>query len=154
MLYNLGRKCLKYIYFLIILVTREEGTMGDKITISGNIQNSNINVKSTLTNVQHSVGSMPTSDEAARQELQGLIDQLSQALENIPQSLKDEAEAVAAAAQMLVENAKAEKPNKPFLQISGEGLKKAAENLSQVAPTLVSIAGQVVATVMRMKGMA
>jgi phage-related protein len=128
--------------------------MGDKITISGNIQNSILNIKSTLTNVQQSIGSISTGDEAARQELQGLIDQLGQALENIPQNLKEEAEAVAAATQMLVESAKAEKPNKPLLQISGEGLKKAAENLSQVAPTLVSIASQVVAAVMRMMGLA
>jgi hypothetical protein len=127
--------------------------MGDKITISGNIQNSILNIKSTLTNVQQSIGSMPAGDEAARQELQGLIDQLGQALENVPQSLKDEAEAVATAAQMLVENAKAEKPNKPLLQISGEGLKKASENLSQLAPTLVGIASQIVAAVMRMKGL-
>jgi phage-related protein len=128
--------------------------MGDKITISGNIQNSILNIKSTLTNVQQSIGSISTGDEATRQELQGLIDQLGQALENIPPNLKEEAEAVAAATQMLVESAKAEKPNKPLLQISGEGLKKAAENLSQVAPTLVSIASQVVAVVMRMKGLA
>lgn len=127
--------------------------MGDKITISGNIQNSILNIKSKLTNVQQSIGSISTGDEDARQELQGLIEQLSGALENIPQSLKDEAEAVAAATQMLVENARAEKPNKPLLEISGEGLKKAAENLSKVAPTLVGIAGQVVAAVMRMKGL-
>ena len=127
--------------------------MGDKITVSGNIQNSILNIKSKLTNVQQSVGSMSTGDEAARQELQGLIEQLGQALENIPQNLKDEAEAVATAAQMLVENARTEKPNKPLLEITGEGLKKAAENLAQVAPTVVSIAGQVVTAVMRMKGM-
>jgi septation ring formation regulator EzrA len=57
--------------------------MGDKITISGNIQNSILNIKSTLTNVQQSVGSIPTDDEAARQDLQSLIEQLSQSLEHI-----------------------------------------------------------------------
>jgi len=43
--------------------------MGDKITISGNIQNSILNIKSKLTNVQQSIGSISTGDEAARQEL-------------------------------------------------------------------------------------
>jgi hypothetical protein len=131
----------------------EESGMGDRITISGNIQNSNLNIKSTLTNVQQSIGTLKGGDEASREQLQNLIVQLNQALENIPQNLKEEAEAVAASAQMLVENAKVEKPNKTLLQISGEGLKKAAENLAEVAPTVVGIAGQVVAAVMRMKGL-
>ena len=128
--------------------------MGDKITISGNIQNSILNIKSTLTNVQQSVGSIPTGDEAARQELQGLIEQLSQALQNVPDNQKEQAEAVAVSAQAFVETAKTEKPNKTLLQISGEGLKKAAETLSEVAPAVVGIAGQVIALIMRMKGMA
>jgi ElaB/YqjD/DUF883 family membrane-anchored ribosome-binding protein len=128
--------------------------MGDKITISGNIQNSILNIKSTLTNVQQSVGSISTDDEAARQELQGLIEKLGDALQHIPESQNEQAEAVAASAQALVETAKADKPNKTLLQISGEGLKKAAENLAEVAPAVVGIAGQVVAMVMRMKGLA
>lgn len=128
--------------------------MGDKITISGNIQNSILNIKSTLTNVQQSVGSISTSDETARQELQGLIEQLSQALQNVPDNQKEQAEAVAVSAEALVETAKADKPNKTLLQISGEGLKKAAETLSEVAPAVVGIAGQVIALVMRMKGLA
>lgn len=128
--------------------------MGDKITISGNIQNSILNIKSTLTNVQQSVGSIPTDDQAARQELEGLIEQLSQALQNVPAKQAEQAEAVAASAQALVETARADKPNKTLLQISGEGLKKAAETLADVAPAVVGITGQVVALVMRMKGMA
>jgi ElaB/YqjD/DUF883 family membrane-anchored ribosome-binding protein len=128
--------------------------MGDKITISGNIQNSILNIKSTLTNVQQSVGSIPTGDEAARQELQGLIEQLSQALQNVPDNQTEQAEAVAVSAQAFVETAKADKPNKTLLQISSEGLKKAAENLAEVAPAVVGIAGQVIALVMRMKGLA
>jgi ABC-type hemin transport system substrate-binding protein len=127
--------------------------MGDKITVSGNIQNSNITIKSTLTNVQQSVGAMPTRDETARQELQDLIQELSKALEHLPEDRKEQAEAVAASAEALIDNAKAEKPNKTLLQISGEGLKKAAENLAEVAPAVLTIAGQVVAAVMRMRGL-
>ena len=127
--------------------------MGDKITIS-DVQNSILNIKSTLTNVQQSVGSIPTGDEAARQELQGLIEQLNQALQNVPDNQKEQAEAVAVSAQAFVETAKTEKPNKTLLQISGEGLKKAAETLAEVAPVVVGIAGQVIALIMRMKGLA
>src|SRR5512143_1256735 len=88
---------------------REESIMGDEISLSGNYSNVILNIKSTLTNVQQSVGAMPAVDEAARADLQSSIEQLKQALETIPGSLKDEAEAVATAAQMLVDTAKAEK---------------------------------------------
>ena len=127
--------------------------MGDKISIS-NIQNSLVTVKSTLTNVQHSVGRISTEDEAARQRLQELIEELSQALQKIPESKKEQAEAVAASAEDFVEKAKTDKPNKTLLEISGEGLKKAAENLADFAPTVLSIASQVIMTVMQMKGLA
>jgi ElaB/YqjD/DUF883 family membrane-anchored ribosome-binding protein len=129
--------------------------MGDKITFNGDIQKSTIGIRSTftiMTNVGKSVDTIPTDDQAARAELQHLIEQLSQVLEKVPESKKDEAEAVAASAQTLVENAKAEKPNKALLQISGEGLKKAAENLAEVTPTVLSIAGQVVMAVMHLRG--
>ena len=127
--------------------------MGDRITISGNIQNSNLNIKSTLTNVQQMAGTIPGGDDASRKELQALIVQLNQALETVPQDLKEEAEAVAASAQALVESAKAESPNKTLLQITGDGLKKAAGNLAEVAPAVIGIAGQVVTAVMRMNGL-
>lgn len=127
--------------------------MGDRITIS-DIQNSNLNIKSTLTNVQQTIGGLPGDDETARQELQALIVQLDQALEKIPQHLKEEAEAAAASARALIESAEAQKPNKTFIEITAEGLKQAAGDLSEVAPTVLGIAGQIVASVMRMRGMA
>ena len=128
--------------------------MGDQISINGNFNNVILNIKSTLTNMQQSVGAMSAVDETARQELQSSIEQLGQALEKIPASLKDEAEAVAASAQALVDAAKAEQPNKTMLQITGDGLKKAAANLAGAAPAVVGIAGQIIATVLRMKGLA
>lgn len=130
--------------------------MGDRITISGDVNNSILNIKSTLTNVQQSVGALPASDEDARAQLESLIGQLSQALTSpkVQETKKEEADAVAASAQILVETAKAEKPNKTLLQSSGEVLKKAAENLAEVAPTVISIATQIVTAVLQMKGMA
>ncbi len=128
--------------------------MGDQISISGNYQNVILSIKSTLTNVQQSAGAMPAVDDAARQELQRSLEQLSEALEQIPASLKEQAEAVAAATQVLVEAAKPDKPNKTMVEITGEGLKKAAMNLAGAAPAVVMIAGQIVATVLRMRGLA
>jgi hypothetical protein len=128
--------------------------MGDEIHISGNYQNVNLSVKSTLTNVQFTAGAMPTIDEAARQDLQQSLEQLSKALEQIPASLKEQGEAVASATQLLVDTANADKPNKTMIEITGDGLKKAAMNLAGVAPTIVAIAGQVLSAVLRMRGLA
>ncbi len=36
--------------------------MGDRITISGTIQNSNLNIKSTLTNVQQTIDASPEAE--------------------------------------------------------------------------------------------
>jgi len=93
--------------------------MGNEIHISGSYRRVVLEIKSTLTNVQQFVGAMSTVDEAVRQELQGSIAELGKALEQIPPSLKEEAEAVASAAQMFVESAKSEKLNKTALDITG-----------------------------------
>ena len=130
--------------------------MGDRITISGNINNSIVNIKSTLKNVKQSIGAIPTDDEDTRKQLQGLIDELGQMLAGpqVQESKKDEADTVAASTQLLVETAKAEKPNKALLQNSGELLKKAAEALVDVAPGVVGIAGQIVTAVLHLHGLA
>jgi hypothetical protein len=128
--------------------------MGDRITISGNIQNSNLNIKSTLTNVQQKIGALPGSDRSGQEELQALIGQLQQVLEGIPEDLKEQAEAVAASAQALVENARASSPNKTLLEINGEGLKQAAGAIGSAAPGVVSIAAQIVTAVLHIRGFA
>jgi methyl-accepting chemotaxis protein len=118
--------------------------------MSGDFRGAIINIKSTLTNVQQSVGEIHTDDENARQELEKLIGQLSEALEKTPEESQEHAQAVAETAKALVDTAKAEKPNKTMLQITGEGLKKAAQNLAEVMPTVVTIASQIVMTVAKL----
>ena len=84
--------------------------------------NVNINIKSTLTNVQQSVGQIRTDDEASRKELGKLIAQLS------------------------------ETPNKTMVKITAEGLKQAAQNLADVMPVVATIAGHIALTVIRLIG--
>ncbi len=127
--------------------------MGDKITISGNIEGSIVNIKSSLRNVQQSVGAIPSNDAALVEKLKALIDELSQKLQEVPAENKEQAEAVAQTAQALIEAAKPEQPNKTMLQIAGEGLKQAAGTLAEVVPALATIATQIVTTVMQMKGL-
>jgi methyl-accepting chemotaxis protein len=124
--------------------------MADQFNMSGDFRGAIINIKSTLTNVQQSVGEIPTDDESARKDLENLIEQLSEALQKIPAEKQEQAQAVAETAKALVETAKAEKPNKTMLQITGEGLKQAAKNLAEVMPTVVTIAGQIVMAVSKM----
>jgi methyl-accepting chemotaxis protein len=126
--------------------------MADRFNMSGDFRGAIINIRSTLTNVQQSVGEIHSSDETTRKELEALIGQLSEALQNVPAEKEEQAEAVAETAKTLVETAKAEKPNKTMLQISGEGLKQAAQNLAEVLPTVVTIAGQIVMAVAKLTG--
>ena len=126
--------------------------MADKFNMSGDFRGAIIKIKSTLTNVQQSIGDIRTDDETARKELETLIGQLSEALQKVPAERQEQAQAVAETAKVLVDTAKAEKPNKTMLQISGEGLKQAAENLAGVMPTVLTIAGQIVMTIAKLTG--
>jgi methyl-accepting chemotaxis protein len=126
--------------------------MADRINLSGDFRGAIVNIKSTLTNVQQSVGEIHTDDLTSRKELEKLIGQLSEALQKVPEKNQEQAEAVAETAKALVDTAKAEKPNKAMLQISGEGLKQAAKNLADVMPAVVTIAGQIVLTVAKLTG--
>jgi len=126
--------------------------MADRFNMSGDFRGAIVNIKSTLTNVQQSIGEIHTTDEMTRKELEALIEQLSEALQTVPAEKQEQAEAVAETAKVLVETAKAEKPNKTMLQISGEGLKQAAQNLAGVLPTVVTIASQIVMTVIKLTG--
>jgi hypothetical protein len=124
--------------------------MADRYNMSGDFRGAIINIKSTLTNVQQSVGEIHSNDEIARKELETLIGQLSEALQKIPAENQEQAQAVAETAKVLVDTAKAEKPNKTMLQISSEGLKRAAQNLAEVMPVIATIAGQIVMTVAKL----
>ncbi len=124
--------------------------MGDNIRLEGDFRGAIVNIKSRLENVSQAVGQMPGADEDARKELQRLIQQLSKELEKTPPARQEQAEAVAETAKTLVDQAKADKPNKTMLQISGEGLKQAAKNLAEVLPAVIPIAAQIVAAIGKM----
>ena len=126
--------------------------MPDQFDMSGDFRGAIINIKSTLTDVQQSVGEIRTDDQAARKELETLIGQLSEALQKVPDENQEDAQAVAETAKVLVDSAKAEKPNKTMVKITGEGLRQAARNLAGVMPVAVKIAGQIAATVERLIG--
>lgn len=126
--------------------------MADRFNMSGDFRGAVVNIKSTLTNVQQSVGSIVTDDKDTLHTLENLVAQLSDALQNIPAEKQEQAQAVAETTQILVETARSETPNKTMLQITSDGLKQAAQNLAEVLPSVVTIAGQIVMAVTKLAG--
>ena len=129
-----------------------ETKMGDTFNMSGDFRGAILNIKSTLDNVTQTVGQIPHASQSDKDELKGLIEQLNEALQQVPPEKAEEAEVVAEYARELVEEANTEKPKKARIQISGEGLKKAAENIAAVMPTVLTIATQIVATISKVAG--
>jgi hypothetical protein len=124
--------------------------MSDTFNLSGDFRGAILNIKSTLRNVTQTVNTLPGADESAKAELARLIGQLNEALQKVPAEKAEDAEAVADSAKALVEAANKPKPNKATLQITADGLKKAAENMAAVAPAVVGIATQIVAAVFKL----
>jgi septal ring factor EnvC (AmiA/AmiB activator) len=120
--------------------------------MSGDFRGAIVNIKSTLTNVQQSVGDIRAGDEKDKEELQKLIGELNEALQKVPESRAEDAVAVAQTTESLVEQAKTEHPNRTMLRITGQGLKQAASNLAEVMPAVVTIASQIVMTIGRLTG--
>jgi hypothetical protein len=118
---------------------------GDIFNMSG-FTGAIVNIKSTLTNVNQQINTS-TVESSIQQELNHLVDELSQALEKIPADKEEEAEAVAKSAEALINAATEKKPNKTMVEISSEGLKKAAKNIADVMPIVLTIATQIIATV-------
>ena len=131
-------------------MTGPQDTTGDTFTMSGDFRGAILNIKSTLTDVSQTIGALPNAEPSVKEELQQLIQQLQESLKQAPPDKAEEAEAVAMSAELLVQTATAEKPNKPMVQITGEGLKQAAQNIADVMPTVVTIAAQIVGAITRL----
>jgi septal ring factor EnvC (AmiA/AmiB activator) len=110
----------------------------------GDIIHTNVNIGSTLTNVTHQVEMLAQAHADDKVELEQLIKQLEAELNKLPTDHQEDAETVAELTQDLVEEAGKEKPKKGKLEITAEGLKKAAQNLANVAPLIGEIAGKIV----------
>ncbi|ONI80215.1 hypothetical protein ALI22I_43300 [Saccharothrix sp. ALI-22-I] len=117
-----------------------EVTMGDKISFE-NVVNSNINVKSALTNVTQTVGAATTLDDGAKAELNRLVAELGRELEKLPPEQAEDAEAVATTTADLVEKATKEKPNKKLVETSANGLRALVDGLATIAPIALGIIG-------------
>ena len=107
-----------------------------------NIEGSQLFFEATLTNVTFNNVKNASPDQ--KQELEALKQELLEELKKVPPEQQEEADAVATQMEDFVSKAEAEKPNKTLLKISGEGLIKAAETVSKVAPYVAVAAGAIV----------
>lgn len=129
------------------LPPREIGEIHVDIRGGNNI----VNVNSILTSVQQTIQANTFIDPSQREKLEQLLSNLEYELKNIPPENADEAEAVAETAKDLIEKATKEKPNKPLVQISADGLKKAAENIAVITPKVLVTAQAIIAFVMQLQ---
>ncbi len=87
------------------------------------------------------------ADEATKAELSQLIQQLEAALQQIPLAHQAEAKDVAEQAELLVKEVARSEPAPAMVEITGERLQKAADNIKAVMPTVAVIVGQIMTAV-------
>lgn len=116
----------------------------NKISIGGNVTGANVNIGGTQTfhgAVHINYGIIPeTLSDPALSELKAHLGELESALKTISPEYADDVELVQECANEIATEVSKEQPRKKKLEISGESLKKAAENLASVAPIAVKIA--------------
>lgn len=127
---------------------------GDTITMSGNFSGSNVNVKSTLTNVTQTIGTLPDTSQGDKQKLEQLVQQLHALLQQAPPTQAATADEVAEATEILINTAAAETANKTMIKMLGDGLKQAAQRLKDDLPQIVDITANIVTIVSAVAGLA
>lgn len=117
--------------------------MSDKIDMSGDFRGAIVNVKSHVKEATQAVQNISNTDREAHRELDKLFSDLERALETVPRDRANDAEKVALRAKQLAETAAQDKPDKEWLQITADGLKKAASAVVDVMPKVLPLAIQI-----------
>lgn len=117
-----------------------------KIVIQGH-QNI-VNVDSALNSVAQTVQANTYISQYAKQEIESLLKKLFESLKGVPLEMGDEAKVVEKMAKDLVENATKEKPNKKLIEISADGLKKAAKDLEIIIPSVLLISEKLISFIL------
>lgn len=127
--------------------TSGNNVSGDGNTVAGGNQDNrrtSINTGNVSGGVVNIGGDMNVSYGGAggdaRQQLEAQIAELRRALDELRQSHPDDVEVVETLVGEAESEAKKPQPNKKLLEIKGNSLKEAAENLLSVAPIAVKIA--------------
>jgi hypothetical protein len=121
--------------------------LGDQINLA-NLQQTSVIIRSRLENVAHSIGSSAAVSQSTGEELERLLSRLNEALQEVPADRSEEAIKVSKRVETLIEDATSETPDKERVEITGESLILAAKNLANVIPIVLTIATQIVDTVL------
>ncbi|MCP4428327.1 MAG: hypothetical protein GY803_27890 [Chloroflexi bacterium] len=118
---------------------------GDKITV-GDIADSNVAIGKKASNRIQNAAALQDDGKA---ELIQLVTQLEAALKQLPAAQQAEAETVAQEAGNLVNEATRPDAAPAMVEITGDRLQKAADNLKAIMPTVAVIAGQIITAIAR-----
>jgi hypothetical protein len=116
---------------------------GQHIHIGGDVKGQNVVIGSTQTvhgDLTITVGAMPAASEDVRATLQAQVAELLAELEKQPADQTGAVKQVKMAAEDALAEAEKPQPDRDRLEMRGERLKQAAENLLAVAPIAVKIA--------------
>ena len=119
----------------------------DKVQISNSNIVGPVNIRTRLEHVTQTVQQTRGWADEQRNELTKLLTELQTGLETVAEKRPDDADRVTRTAELVVAEATKAKPDKAFLSITAEGLKQAAQSVADIAPTVLAVAGKVIAFV-------
>jgi ElaB/YqjD/DUF883 family membrane-anchored ribosome-binding protein len=93
----------------------------------------------TIRDMAQTIGSSPNADEAAKAELNRLVEQLREALQHVPADQEAEAKTVARRTEELISEATQERPDKESVEFKGNKLKQAAEAIRDTLRIVMTI---------------
>ena len=99
----------------------------------------------TIRDMTQTIHGSPNADETAKAELDRLVEQLREALQQVPPDKAGDTQTVARRTEELVSEATQPQPDKEAVEFKGNKLKQAAENLRDAMPVVMQIATGIVA---------
>ena len=128
------------------------GTIQGGNVVIGGLQYSNGAVNINVGNLDATINNNPNASSDDRAILSNLVNQLQDALRNTPQEQQSAAQKVADRTKELVAEVNSPEIEPDAIKMKASLLKKAAENIKEVFPTVLSIATQIIAHVLRIGG--
>lgn len=127
-----------------------EGTFmsSSKYEFSGTFNNTIFNIESKIDNSTQTLNASSNGTLDARAQVEELLTQLKTELKKIPPERAAQAEAVADMAKETIDEAAKPQPKPHKLESNADGLKKAAEKIQDVLPTVLAIATKIATTIM------
>jgi predicted RNase H-like HicB family nuclease len=121
-------------------------TVGNQTHIR-DIQGSNLNIDSYLSNVSQTIQTIPDASQETKNVLTGAIEELHAELQKVPSEQASEAGTILERVDALAKEASNPKPDQTIIHANAESLKKAAENLGQVTPIILPIAMRIIESI-------